>query len=324
MAVPTVLIGCLPTYKTAGILASCLLVLLRFLQGLSLGGEVPGAVVFIAESVAQKHRGLATGLILFGVNMGMLAGSYMGAHLTHILSVQQLVAWGWRIPFWFGGLLGILSYYLRKKMQETPIFNVLTHQSKVIYPIKEIFLKHRMKFFQGAAIVALEVVVISIIFLFMPTYLSTFFHFSLEKMLALNTVNIMAFSIPVLFASFLSDLLGRKKIMMFGASFFVFFSYPIFLLFGYHSYWLAVLALSIFALFSSCIAGVFPSMMAELFPTQIRYTGVVLCYNFGFRIVGGLTPLLVMVFIHWSGNPFAARMNSKLSLLQLGMQRVPR
>ncbi len=303
MAVPTFLIGCLPTYHSIGIGASILLVTLRLLQGLSVGGEIPGAIVFAAETVMEKRRGFATGLILFGINMGLLAGSFVGAMVTHQLSSDQLMSWGWRIPFFIGGLLGVVSYFMRKQLNETPAFQLLqTARNKVKLPIKEIFVRHPHKFLQGVTITALEATIISILFLFMPTYLATFFHYPLAKLLELNTLSILIFTVPVLLTSYLSDKIGRKKLLFIGVIFFSIFVYPLFMLFHSQHFPMVVIVTSLCGLFASCVAGVFPCTTAELFPTHVRYSGMAICYNVGFGIVGGLTPLIATWLIGYSGN----------------------
>jgi MFS family permease len=305
MAVPTFLIGLLPTYHSVGIIAPILLVILRLIQGLSVGGEIPGAITFAAETVANKHRGFATGLILFGVNTGLVAGSLV-AMLIYRLSDAQLMSWGWRIPFFIGGFLGIVSYYMRKQLQETPVFQSLKKTKIYIpLPIKEIFSRYTKQFSQGLAIVALQAAIISIVYLFMPTYLAVFFHYPLKKVLALNTFNLFIFTIPILLTSYLSDKIGRKKIMLVGMIFFAIFPYPLFHLFQMHQFGWVIVATSFLGIFSSFIAGVFPCTTTELFPTEVRYSGVALSYNLGFGIVGGLTPLIATAIIQYSGNLLA-------------------
>ena len=112
----------------------------------------------------------------------------------------------------------------------------------------------------------------------------------------------MIFSIPVLLTSFWSDKIGRKKVIIIGILFFCTSIYPLYTLFHYHNFYLVILVAVICSLFASCVAGVFPCMNTELFPTQVRYSGVALTYNFGFGILGGLTPLIATELIHWSGN----------------------
>jgi MFS family permease len=306
MALPTFLIGLLPTYQTAGIFASIILIILRLIQGFSVGGEIPGAVVFSLETVMEQHRGFATGLILFGVNMGLLSGSLIVGLLSHYLTKQQMLIWGWRIPFLLGGIFGITSAYLRKQLQETPAFRLMKHQTINTYlPLKKILLHHFKPLIKAIAITALQAVIISVIYLFMPTYLSTFFHYPLEKTLALNTFTILLFAIPILLTSYLSDVFGRRNIVLISILAYLFLSYPLFLLFKQQNWNLVILALSLLALFASPVAGCFSCLMAEQFPTPVRYSGTALAYNLGFGIIGGFTPLFVTWLIHVTGNVLA-------------------
>lgn len=306
MAFPTFLIGCLPTYQHLGILASILLIMLRLIQGFSVGGEIPGAVVFAVETAMHERRGLMASLILFGVNMGMFLGSLVAALLSHLLSQQQLLQWGWRIPFFIGGGLGVLNFYMRKQLQETQLFQKFqAQQSPIRFPIKEILFRYPLRFLQGFSIASFEAVIVSIIYLFMPTYLATFFHFPTRDLFFLNTINILIYTVPVLLFSHWSDRIGRKKVILISILFFSFFIYPVFTLFAAHHFYWVIFGTWICCFFSSGIAGVFPSMMSELFPIQARYTGVALVYNFAFGIVGGLTPLLATWLIHVSGNRLA-------------------
>lgn len=306
MAIPIFLMGLLPIYQTIGIWAPCLLVILRLLQGMSVGGEVPGAIVFITETIMSGRRGLAAGLILFGINMGMVMGSLLSALLVHLLNTQQLMSWGWRIPFLLGGMLGVVSYYLRKRMQETPIFQSWAkRQEHIFLPIKEVVVCYPGRVLQGITLTALEAVMVSIFYLYLPTYLTSYFHFSLANSLWINTLNIFVFSIPVLFMSYLSDQIGRKKVMRIGIVFMCVFPWLLFELFKLHNFGIVFLVTSLCGLFASFVTGVFPCVMAELFPTRVRYSGAAICYNLGFGIIGGLTPLIATGLIHWTGNVLA-------------------
>lgn len=306
MALPTFLIGLLPTYQNIGIVASIALILLRLVQGFSVGGEIPGAIVFSLETVVEKYRGFATGLILFGVNMGLLSGSLIVGLLSNILNEHQMNLWGWRLPFLLGGIFGLTSAYLRKQLEETPAFNLmLRNAAKIRSPIKTIFLSHHTALLKAIAITSLQAVIISIIYLFMPTYLTTFFHYPPEKTLTLNTLMILLFAIPILLTSFLSDIYGRKKMVLISIMAYLFLSYPLFLLFNAHNWHLVILALCILALCASPVAGCFSCMMAEQFPTPVRYSGTALSYNLGFGIIGGFTPLIATWLINLTGNLMA-------------------
>lgn len=305
MAIPTFLMGLLPTYETIGITASIILIILRLLQGLSVSGEVPGAIIFVAESVPNQHRGAACGIIFFAINTGLLLGSLMGMLLTATLSQEQLMTWGWRIPFLLGGVLGIVSYYLRKKMRETPLFETITQQQaheKV--PALTLFKQHAKKFLQGVGIVSIGAALFNLCFLYLPTYISTEFQFPLKSLFTLNTIAIFIFSVQALLMAWLSDHIGRKPLMLLGSIGFLVLSYPLFTLFQ-HSFLSLGVAFVLFALLGGCISGTFPCQLVEMFPTHVRYTGFAITYNIGYAIFGGLTPLIATALIRFTGHSLA-------------------
>lgn len=304
MAIPTCLMGLLPTHETLGITASVLLIILRLLQGLSVSGELPGAIIFVAESVPKQYRGAACGIIFFAINMGLLLGSLVGSLLSSALSEAELMAWGWRIPFLLGGLLGVVSYYLRKKLNETPLFQSLMQQQPKI-PAMVLLTEHPKKLFQGVGIAALGATLFTLCFLYLPTYLSNTFGFPLKQLLTLNSIAIFIFAIQAFLMARLSDQVGRKKIMFIGAIAFMVLSFPLFLLFPQQNFMLIIGAWILFALMGGCISGVFPCQIVELFPTQIRYTGFAVSYNITYAIFGGLTPLIATALIQITNVPLA-------------------
>jgi MFS family permease len=122
MALPTLAIGLLPTYSSVGIVAPLLLLLMRILQGAAIGGEVPGAWVFVAEHVPEKRIGIACGTLTAGLTVGILLGSVVATLINTSLTPQGIHDGGWRIPFLLGGVFGLMAMYLRRWLQETPIF----------------------------------------------------------------------------------------------------------------------------------------------------------------------------------------------------------
>ncbi len=122
MALPTLAIGLLPTYSSVGIIAPLLLLLMRILQGAAIGGEVPGAWVFVAEHVPEKRIGIACGTLTAGLTVGILLGSVVATLINTSLTPQGIHDGGWRIPFLLGGVFGLIAMYLRRWLQETPIF----------------------------------------------------------------------------------------------------------------------------------------------------------------------------------------------------------
>lgn len=306
MAIPTFLIGLLPTYEQSGILASILLVTLRLLQGLSLGGEIPGAVTFATESVPANRRGFTAGTIFFGVNSGLLLGSLVASLITSFLSETQLYAWGWRIPFFLGGLLGIVSYYLRTLLKESPIFNTYKKELTThALPFAEAFKKYPGKIISGIFLVALGSATIGLLFLLMPTYLNTTFHYPLPQMLALNSVNIAILGFLNIVAGHFSDKLGRKKVIHIGSIGLTLFTIPLYWAFTFNDTTLVVFATITLSLLAGIVTGCYPSMLIELFPTSVRYSGYAISYNTSFAIFGGLAPLIAAELIKLTGHAIA-------------------
>ncbi len=307
MALPSFLIALLPSYQQIGITATVLIVLLRLLQGFSVGGEIPGATVFAAESVSTRHRGFACSLIYLGINSGLLLGSFVSAVIINYLTPAQQLSWGWRIAFLFGSLLGWVSYYLRKKIKESPIFlqmqQSFTHSKA---PLKELFANYRLKILQGILITALSAVIISIVFLYMPNYLSSTFGYARERVEIINTVMVAIFSLLIAVAGYINDIIGRRYLFLFAAILLGVSAYPLYSIFAWHSIYSVIFVYSILVILSAAIVSCYPAMLIELFPTRIRYTGYAFSYNIAYAIFGGLTPLVAESIIQYSKQPALA------------------
>ncbi len=145
MAVPTLAIGLLPTYASMGILAPLLLLLMRVLQGAAIGGEVPGAWVFVAEHVPARRIGIACGTLTAGLTVGILLGSVVATIVNTSMTQQAVHDWGWRIPFLLGGAFGLVAMYLRRWLQETPIFLEMQQRKALAQelPVKAVVVRHK-------------------------------------------------------------------------------------------------------------------------------------------------------------------------------------
>lgn len=307
MALPTFAIGLLPTHDMLGIVATLLLIALRILQGLSIGGEIPGAITFAGEHVNPQYRGLTCAIIFFGINIGITLGSAVSVLLVSLFSEQQLLAWGWRVPFILGGLLGIVSFYLRKQMTETPIFSAYQYEIKQrsTVPILYVLRHYPLLVLQGIGISCLGAVVISVLFLYLPVYLADILHYPRDRMDQLNTINVLVFSCLLVVTGWLSDKVGRSKILLFGSLGLGVLSYGLFYLFAQQHIGYVILVMLAFSLLSACITGVFPCALIELFPTSVRYTGMAVSYNMSFAIFGGMAPLVATYLIKTTGNVLA-------------------
>ncbi|MDQ8039704.1 MAG: MFS transporter [Rickettsiella sp.] len=303
MAIPSLLIAVLPNYQTIGIFAPILLILLRLLQGFSVGGEIPGALVFITELTPTNNRALVCSLIFFGVNAGLLLGSLIATLLIHFMEPMTLLSWGWRLPFFIGGILGIFSFYLRRQLHETPLFLQLHIAKKqTLFPLKEVLLHHSLQIGQGVLLASLGAVIVSLFFLFMPTYLSTFFRYSFDKLMILNTLQMFLIGGLLVLLAYYADQLGYLKMIRIGTLGLLLLSYPIYSLFTLQKFGLVILGIFLLGGIGSIVMSTYTSILVSLFPTSVRYTGVGIVYNLGFAVAGGFTPLLVTWLIRFSDN----------------------
>ncbi|MCW8419426.1 MFS transporter [Fluoribacter dumoffii] len=297
MAVPTVIIGFLPTYQHIGIWSSILLIFLRLLQGLSIGGEIPGALTFTCEHVNPRARGLACGVIFSLLNLGIFLGALISLILTSQLSNDQLSSFGWRIPFIFGGLLGIFSFYIRKRLAESPLFLAFKSSAENNrMPFIEAVTLHWRKILQGIGLTCLGAVMINLLFLYMPTYLSTILVYPKQQATLFNTLNLGFYSLLLIFFCWSGDRIGRKLILLIGVVGFIILSYFLFILLSWQTTFSLITALAIFAILSSSIM-VYPSLLVDLFPVSIRYTGIAISYNLAFAFFGGLTPFIATYLV---------------------------
>lgn len=301
MATATFLIGCLPTYQHIGITATLLLILLRLLQGFAVGGDLPGAITFVAEHVAAPRRGLHCSWIYTGINLGFTLAAIVSTLITTQLSAEHLQTFGWRIGFWLGLVLAAIGYYLRTLLAETPNFIRLLATNNVCrFPIRDVFKYELLAFFKGLGIVCLGAVIVGQM-LFMPTYLHIVANLSLSQALLFNTAGMLVWSALILVMGYCSDKWGRKVIISFSAITLILFSHFLFALIATAKTKFIMLGLLGFAIFMSGIIGAFASTLSELFRTPLRNSGIGVSYNIGFALFCSVTPLVMTALVHQFG-----------------------
>lgn len=295
MALPTFLIGIIPSYQQIGIAATISLVLLRSIQGLAIGGEIPGSIVFAYELSNLKNKALNTNIVVAGTNIGFFLASMLGAFL---LGKHNFGIDAWRIAFILGGIFGIISYFLRKNLLETPEFEKYKHflAQHPKTPFKQILQNFCTPLWQMVAFGSFLASSLSVYTFFMPVFLSTYYHFPLGQILKYNSYSIIVF--------ILSALLAGKYHHLFGRTFLIFsilaFNLTNFILFTHYSQLdltHIVLIHYVILFYIGIICGRLPVLAASFFPIQVRYSGVGLSYNISFGIVAGLTQLILFSLI---------------------------
>lgn len=286
MAIPTFIVGVLPGYETIGLAAPILLTLCRMLQGLSVGGEYTTSIVFMVENTPANRRGLAGALASCGAVLGILLGSATGAALAASMSPESLDSWGWRIPFLFGLVIGLVGLFMRKS---TEVKADVPFEPK--QPLIETLKYHRPLLARLAGLSVFNAVAFYLLFVYLVTWLQLFDKITPEISLEINTISMMAL-IPVIIASgALSDRFGRRPILIVTVITAILFAYPLFNGMYHESLIIIQLCQLGFALIVGLFLGASPAFMVETAPSHIRSTSVALGYNLTLGIVGGLTPL---------------------------------
>jgi MFS transporter, MHS family, proline/betaine transporter len=299
MAVPTFLIGLLPTYQQIGVAGSALLVLLRLVQGLSVGGEYTTSAIFLVERSTPGHRGFLGSFGPFGACGGVLLGSAIGALVTSVLEPASVQSWGWRVPFVLGISVGLFGLYLRRQLVEDqlpPQVGVRPAAS----PVTEAFRTEGRSIARLVGLNAAYAVGFYLCFVYITTYLRQTDHVSASKALDINTISIVALILLIVPAGALSDYLGRKPMLLAGAGGLFVMSWPLFWMMHHANTWVILLGQLGFAILIACFAGASPAAMVELVPNRLRCTVLSVGYNLGFGILGGLTPMVAIYTINRS------------------------
>lgn len=293
MAVPTLLIGLLPVYSSIGYAAPLALLVLRVMQGAAIGGEVPGAWVFVAEHVPARRIGLACGLLTSGLTGGILIGSLVATGINLSLSPDQIHAFGWRLPFIAGGFFGFFAVYLRSWLQETPIF-IEIRQRKALsseLPLKAVIKYHGKAILVSALTTWTLTAAIVVLILMTPTLLQKLMGFPPVATLEANSVATLALSISCVLIGLAADRFGAIRVMVVGGLCLAASGYLLYL--GARQS--AELLLPLYAITGLCVGtiAVVPFIMVRVFPPEVRFTGVSFAYNIAYAVFGGLTPLVV-------------------------------
>jgi MFS transporter, MHS family, shikimate and dehydroshikimate transport protein len=302
MGLGTFLIGLLPTYQQIGIAAPVLLVGLRFLQGIGLGGEWGGAVLMVVENCPTERRGLLGSMVQIGNPVGNLAAIGMFA-LVGRLPEADFLTWGWRIPFLISVLLVGVGLYIRLSMEETSAFMKVKAKNEVAkLPLVEIFRHHRRPFFTAVGLKISEIAYASIGGVFVMSYATA--NLGLSRALVLNGP--FASSLAALFAipvfGWLSDKFGRKRMFYSSCLFSALFAFPFFWLLDTRDPAIVVLAIVIAISFGQMVMfGIGAPWYSELFTARLRYSGASLGFQVGAALSGGLSPLIAASLLAWSG-----------------------
>ncbi|WP_029013127.1 MFS transporter [Niveispirillum irakense] len=300
MALSTLGMGMLPTYANIGLAAPILLLLLRVLQGAAIGGEVPGAWVFVSEHVPANRIGLACGTVTAGLTLGILLGSLMATGLNLIFTPQEVLDWAWRIPFLAGGIFGLFSVYLRRWLEETPVFRSLQQRKELSaeLPLRIVARDHRAAIILSMVLTGLLSAGIIVIVLMTPSILQKFYGFTAAVALQANSVATLFLTIGCVLAGYSIDRLGGGRFFALASPLLGGTAFLLFTGVAADPSWLY--PLSALSGLSVGIVGAVPFVMVQAFPAAIRFTGLSFSYNVAYAVFGGLTPIAVTLLLQLS------------------------
>ncbi|ULG73820.1 MFS transporter [Macrococcus brunensis] len=294
MGVATVCIGLLPTYETAGIWAPVLLLLLRLVQGLGIGGEYGGSLLLATEYAPHDRRGFYGSFPQLGVPIGLVLGSLAFFIMTSILNDEQFTLYGWRIPFIMSGFFVAFGLWIRTGLEETPDYKAAVKNGSVPrIPLLYTFKHHWKEVIITCCAKFVETAPFYLFSTFIVGYGTKTLGFSFDTimLIVLTAASITVFIIPLY--GRLSDRIGRRKLYLAGSAGIILFAFPYFLLIDQRSVLLLFLATFIgLSVIWSPLAAVQGTLFSEAFSKEVRYTGVSLGYQVGAALAGGTAPLI--------------------------------
>lgn len=294
MGVATALIGLLPTYATLGVWAAVLLTIVRFAQGIGVGGEWGGAVLMAVEHSSKGRRGFHGSWPQMGVPAGLLLSTGVFALFSTVLSEQQFLAWGWRIPFLLSTVLIAVGLFIRLRIIETPAFSKLKETgTEVRFPLRDLLREHPRNLLVGMGMRFAQNVLFYLYSVFVLSYGQTVLHRSKNTMLAGVAIAsfIGLFTTPLFGA--LSDRVGRRPVYLAGATLSLLYCFVFFKLIGLGPVWMIWLAIVLgMNVGHDMMYGVQAAYFSELFGTHVRYSGASLVYQLTSVFSGGLAPFI--------------------------------
>jgi metabolite-proton symporter len=298
MGAATFAMGILPTYQAIGVAAPIILITLRLIQGLGIGGEWGGALLLATEYAPAERRGFFGSIPQMGVTIGMVMGT-LALWLMSLLPEQQFMSWGWRVPFIFSALLVVFGLWIRKGIDETPEFKEVQQKGE----IPKLPIVDTLRYYWKEVLITIGAKVVEtapfyIFSTFIVSYATSTLGFSRSAVLGSVMVSTVITTILIPIMGSLSDRIGRKKMYIAGTLAMMAFAFPYFWMIHQGSVLMLVLATIIgLGIIWAPITAVLGTMFSEIFDAKVRYTGVSLGYQIGAAVAGGTAPLVATALL---------------------------
>jgi MHS family proline/betaine transporter-like MFS transporter len=302
MSIPTFCIGILPTYEQLGILSPIMLIILRIIQGVAIGGEFGASCVYLYESAPEEKRGLFGTLALTGVGTGLVLSACTIFIIESIFTSEEIFDYAWRIPFFISVLGTMIGLYMRKSLIETSDFTEAKEKKLLINnPLKVMFKDHKKTLVKLFAIFLTTQVSFFVVFIFGKSMMIEFLNFAPNVAGKFNLLTVISYTISTIAFGFLSDKVNKKYIILFGLIGLSIAAYPFIIsLKSANSTAILIMSLIMGALIGAT-EGTLNPLVAQNFPTQIRATSVAFCWNATSVAFGSVSPIIAMLLIENAG-----------------------
>jgi MFS transporter, MHS family, proline/betaine transporter len=298
ISIPTFLIGCTQSYAQWNLFATIFLGIMKFIQGIPAGGELPGAICYLAEDTTPEKKRYTCSYAFVGPQIGLLLSLAECLLLEEYLSNEVLMSWGWRISFLTSGILGIGGYLLRKRLHETQEYKLLKSKNKTIKnPIKEIFSLHKKRLILSFCVSIFEVVLFCLLTIIPVMYFKNTFNLTNKQNLIISTSTLIICAVLPPIIGKIANTYKKIPFLRISALSFIALSYPFYLSIAHKELTSTLIIQTILVLLFSTQVALLPSILSDLFPTRIRYTGIGFSFNICDGILWGLIPILGAIII---------------------------
>lgn len=312
MTAAAFLIGCLPSFETIGIASPMLLLALRSIQGFSAAGEYSGAAVFLAEYAPANHRGKYCSLVAASTACGLFAGSTAALIIKMNMPEVDVISWGWRIPFLLAGPLGVVfHFYIKNHVDDSPVYEEHEEEvqgnevTEVKHPTRLVFTKYRKRLLSSVAATMVNSVGFYLVLTYLPTYLTQYAGVGAADAQLATDIALLAYIFIVLAAGKISDIIGRRRMMLAACFVFIALSVPGFMMLNTASLPIIIVAQLMLCITLSINDSNIACYQAEMFPTEVRYTGAALGSNISYVLFGGTASMVATALIDFTGNGMA-------------------
>ena len=292
MAATTFIIGLLPGYATLGIAAPILLVVLRLVQGMALGGEIPSSLCWLSEHAGPRRAGLVTSILLAGVNSGLLLGQTVALIISSIFGHEHAMSWAWRLAFFFGSCIGVFAYFVRRHVGETAEFENLKSSGQVdAFPLRTLLRDSPRAMIAGFLMCSVHAWVVAALYLALPSFLILTCHTTQSAADFIALVSAGCGSIIYVFSGWIADKVGAKKfcawslLAVFVCALPAYASVP-----TSGATWLVALGA-----LGGAFIGAYLGLLPRLFASPVRVSGIAVSYDGASAVVGGSGPFVMLL-----------------------------